>query len=529
MYSSSSATAPLSRNGLSSRSTEQHGGQPSDLHFRRLLDKLPAGAYLCDADGLITYYNQSAVELWGRAPLLNDTVDRYCGSFRLMKVDGTPIEHDQCWMALALKNDREYNGEEIMIERPDGSRLIGLAHANPIHDDSGRMIGAVNVLVDITERKHAEDALRKADQAKDEFLAMLSHELRNPLAPMRNALAILRQKGTGEPEGRRALEVIDRQLAQMTHLVDDLLDLRRITDGELVLRESDFMLDAVIAAAVETSRPHIDGRGHELVVQLWPESIRIRGDAHRLTQALANVLNNAALYTPRGGRIELTLARHTEAADITVRDNGVGIPRDQLESVFAMFGKIENGSSGNREGLGVGLALSRRVIELHGGTITVQSEGPGRGSAFSIHLPLPAAEASSAVHSPLAVELNGTNSFDPGKRVLVVDDNPDVIESMSMLLEIMNIDVRTASNGAEAIDIGESYRPDVILMDIGMPGMNGLDCARMMRQKDWGKSASLVAVTGWGQDADVQRSREAGFDSHLVKPMDPDALMSLLQ
>ena len=524
-----SASTSFLRNVHSSLSIDENGVQRSDLHFRRLLDKLPAGAYLCDADGLITYYNQSAVEIWGRAPRLNDTVDRFCGSFKLMKVDGTPIRHDECWMALALKNNREYNCEEIMIERPDGSRLIGLAHANPIHDDSGRMIGAVNVLVDITERKRAEDALRQADRAKDEFLAMLSHELRNPLAPMRNALSILRQMGTGAPEGRRALDVIDRQVAQMTHLVGDLLDIRRINEGELVLRNSDFFLDAVIEAAVETSRPHIDGRGHDFILQLPPEAIRLRGDANRLTQALANVLNNAALYTPRGGRIELAMERHDDHAAVTVSDTGVGIPADQLETVFDMFSKVEHGTSASREGLGIGLALSRRMIEMHGGTITARSEGSGCGSSFTIRLPIAAAEAASVIREPLAGELNGTNSFDPGKRVLVVDDNPDVIESMSMLLEIMNIDVRTASNGTEAIDVAETYRPDVILMDIGMPGMNGLECARMMRQKDWGKAASLIAVTGWGQEADIQRSREAGFDSHLVKPMDPDALMALLQ
>ena len=517
------------RNGQSKLNADADSILRSDQHFRRLLDTLPAGAYLCDADGLITYYNQAAVGMWGRAPLLNDTVDRFCGSFKLMKVDGTPIRHDEYWMALALKYNREYTGEEIMIERPDGSRLIGLAHANPIHDDSGRMIGAVNVLVDITERKRAENALRRADRAKDEFLAMLSHELRNPLAPVRNAIAILRQKGTEAPEGRRALDVIDRQVAQMTHIVDDLLDIRRINDGELVLRESEVALDSVIDAAVETSRPCLDERGHELLLRLPPESVRLRADFHRLTQALANVLNNAAQYTPPGGQIELTLERYDGEAAITVSDTGVGIPADHLETVFEMFSQVHCDVLGCGDGLGVGLALSRRVIQMHGGTITAHSEGVNKGSAFTMRLPIAAADVASAAQEELTGAWNGTNSFDPEKRVLVVDDNPDVIESMSLLLEIMNIDVRTACSGSEAIDLAEAYRPDVILMDIGMPGMNGLECARIMRQKDWGKAANLIAVTGWGQEADIQRSREAGFDSHLVKPMDPDALMALLQ
>lgn len=501
----------------------------SEKHFRRLLDKLPTGAYMCDAEGLITYFNQHAVELWGRAPRLYDRVDRFCGSFKLFKLDGSPINHDQCWMALALKHNREFNGEEIMIERPNGSRVIGLAHANPIHDEAGRLIGAVNVLVDITERKHAEVALKKSDKAKDEFLAMLSHELRNPLAPIRNALSILRRKGTEEPEGKRAVDVIDRQVQHMTHLIGDLLDISRINDGKLVLKKTDILLDDVLSDAIETSRPHMEEAGHELVVRISLDAAPLHGDAHRLTQALSNVLINAACYTPRGGCIELDVEQADEEIVITISDNGIGIPSDKLDGIFDIFAQGHHGLDSTHSGLGIGLALTRRILELHEGSITADSAGNGSGSTFTIHLPMMPDVDTPQPKDSTTDQHNETTSNSSDRRILIVDDNPDVIESMSMLLEIMNIDVRTANSGKEAIEVGETYRPNFVLMDIGMPGMNGLECARAMRQKEWGKKINMIAVTGWGQESDIQRSLEAGFDGHLVKPMDPDALLALFR
>ena len=513
---------------LSDRDVREIAFQRSEQHFRRLLDKLPAGAYICDAEGLITYYNQQAVEIWGRTPHVYDTVDRFCGSFRLFEVDGTPINHDECWMALALKHNREYDGEEIMIERPDGSRVIGLAHANPIHDEAGRLIGAVNVLVDITERKHAEVALKKSDKAKDEFLAMLSHELRNPLAPIRNAVSILRHKSTEEPEGRRALDVISRQIEHMTHLIGDLLDISRINDGKLVLQNDDVALSDVLSDALETSRPLIEEAGHELVVRVPGDSGFVHGDPHRLTQALSNVLNNAASYTPPGGRIELAVEQIDEEIVITVRDNGIGIPPEKLDGIFDIFAQGNRTLDSAHDGLGIGLALTRHVLELHGGTISAESPGDGAGSTFTIRLPMIAGIDSRENDEVTTEEVFEDAPLGSDRRILIVDDNPDVIESMSMLLEIMDIDVRTAKSGKEAIELSESYKPDVVLMDIGMPGMNGLECARAMREKEWGKKINMIAVTGWGQESDIQRSLEAGFDDHLVKPMDPDVLIRMI-
>src|SRR5437016_4198865 len=238
-----------------------------ELRFRALLEKLPAGAYTCDPDGLITYFNQHAVKLWGRSPKLNDPVDRFCGSFRLYAMDGSAIMHDQCWTALALKNNLEYNGHEIVIEHPDGKRLTALAHASPVHNETGQLLGAVNVLVDISDRKLAEDALKEADRSKNEFLATLAHELRNPLAPIRAAVKILQLKSKPTSELKSALEVIERQTRQMTRLIDDLLDIARITSNKMELRRERIELSAVLDAAVETSRPLIEQRGQKLIVK----------------------------------------------------------------------------------------------------------------------------------------------------------------------------------------------------------------------------------------------------------------------
>lgn len=246
----------------------------SDLEFRRLLEKLPAAAYTCDAAGLITYFNRRAVELWGREPKLNDAADRFCGSFKLFASDGSPIPHDRCWMALALQDGKEYNGQEIIIERPDGGRWTALAHANPFHDESGRVVGAVNVLVDITERKRAEEALREADRNKSEFLAMLAHELRNPLAPIRNGLQIMQLAGNDGVVAAQARSMMERQLGYMVRLIDDLLDMSRITKGRVQLYREPIDVAAVVQDAVETSRPLIEDSGHTLTVTLPPQAHR---------------------------------------------------------------------------------------------------------------------------------------------------------------------------------------------------------------------------------------------------------------
>src|SRR5205823_4730345 len=280
-----------------------------DSEFCRLLETLPAGAYTCDPDGLITYFNAHALDLWGRAPKLNDPIDRFCGSFKLFSTDGTAIPHDECWMARALRTETEFNGHEIVIERPDGQRRTVMAHANPIRDGSGKVLGAVNVLVDITEHKHAEDALKTADRSKNEFLAILAHELRNPLAPIRNAVQILNREGTLAPESQWALSAIERQVRQLARLIDDLVDVARITSNRLELRTERVDLASVLRSAIETSQSHLKAGGQEFTVVLPESPIELDADPIRLAQAVSNLLNNAAKYTGRGGRIWLIAER----------------------------------------------------------------------------------------------------------------------------------------------------------------------------------------------------------------------------
>jgi signal transduction histidine kinase/ActR/RegA family two-component response regulator len=499
----------------------------SELRFHGLLEKLPAGAYTCDPNGLITYYNQHAVQLWGRSPRLNDPVDRFCGSFKLYALDGSPISHDQCWMALALKNCLEYNGHEIIIERPDGQRRTTLAYANPINDETGRLIGAVNVLVDISDRKRAEDALKEADRSKNEFLATLAHELRNPLAPIRAAVKILQLRAKPTPESQSALDVIDRQTRQMTRLIDDLLDIARITSNKLELRKERIELREVLNAAVETSQPLIEQRGHELTIEISEQPIYLDGDMVRLAQVISNLLNNAAKYTERGGRIWLTATKKDGNAVVNVRDTGMGITPEVLPRIFEMFTQADRTMAGSPGGLGIGLTLVRRLVQMHGGTITVHSDGRGKGSEFIIDLPMFEQQLSAEVKS-----VKPSREALPHKpapvRILVVDDNHDSADSLGLLLQLVGNEVRIVHDGQTAVEVADEFQPRVVLLDIGLPTLNGYDAARRIREQPWGKQAVIIAVTGWGEDVDRHRSKEAGFDHHLVKPVDLDALTALL-
>ncbi len=516
----------LNNKQATAKTTDLGPPDPSEQHFRLLLEALPAGAYTCDTDGLITYYNRRAVELWGREPKLSDPVDRFCGSFKLYgAADGVPINHDRCWMALALQTGRGFNRQEIIVERPDGQRLTALAHANPIRDRAGRLVGAVNVLVDISDLKRAENELRDADRRKDQFLATLAHELRNPLAPIQNAVHILRTQGPLDPALQWARDVIDRQVRQMTRLVDDLLDLSRITTGKLNLRTAQINLVDILHTAVEISRPVIETSGHQLTITGPTEAVVIDGDLTRLAQVVANLLNNAAKYTPRGGQIDLAAERQGSDAVITVRDTGIGIPADMLTRIFDMFTQAEDAPDRAPGGLGIGLTLCKRLVELHGGSIAALSTGPGKGSEFVVRLP--------AVLAPVPSRNPADNNDVPATparslRILVVDDNRDAAATLAMLLRIMGHDVRTAHDGLEAVAVAAEVRPDAVLLDIGLPKLNGYETARRIREQPGGAKIVLLATTGWGQETDRRLSREAGFDHHLVKPVDPATLLKLL-
>lgn len=497
----------------------------SEAEFRRLLDSLPAAAYTCDSTGLITFFNSKAAAFWGREPKINDVTDRWCGSFKLFSADGVPIPHDECWMALAIKQKKEFNGHEIIVERPDGSRLTALAHANPFLDESGDLSGAVNVLVDISDRKVIEKSLKDADRRKDEFLAILAHELRNPLAPMRNALELM-QPGTSDAATmEEARTLMERQLEHMVRLVDDLMDVSRITRNKLALRKAPVELAAVVQSAVESVRPLIEASRHTLEVKLPEEPVYLDADQTRLSQALQNLLNNAAKYTEPNGQISLKATVEGAEAVIRVSDTGIGIPAEMLPRIFEMFTQDDRTLERSQGGLGIGLNLVRGLVEMHGGTVEAHSGGRGMGSEFVVRLPVledyvPAALRSSVDSEPAAKEASW--------RILVVDDNRDAANSLGILLRLAGNEIKVAYDGLQALDAAMEFRPDIIFLDIGLPGMSGHDVARSIREQPWGEAMFLIALTGWGQDEDRKRSTDAGFNLHMVKPVDPASLRSLL-
>jgi signal transduction histidine kinase/ActR/RegA family two-component response regulator len=366
--------------------------------------------------------------------------------------------------------------------------------------------------------------LRDSDHRKDEFLATLAHELRNPLAPIRNALEIMRVNGSGSAVDSAARTMIERQLEQMVRLVDDLLDVSRITQGRLELRKERVALHDVVKSALDTSRPWIEAARHELEVSLPEQALFLDADPVRLAQVFSNLLNNAARYMDRGGRIWLTaMSDDGTSVTVKVRDAGLGIDADALSRIFDMFAQASSSPDRSQGGLGVGLTLVKRLVEMHGGTVLARSEGVGAGAEFEVRLPL-------ATEAPAhrGVEPAPSVAHAIACRVLVADDNSDAAESMGMLLRLMGNDVKIAHDGLEAVEQAADFRPDIVLMDIGMPRLNGYDAARRMREQAWSEGTMLVALTGWGQVEDKRKATEAGFDRHFTKPLDPAKLQALM-
>lgn len=401
---------------------------------------------------------------------------------------------------------------------------------SPIRDYQGHIIGAREIGSDVTERVRVATALRRAnaglleaDRRKDEFLAVLAHELRNPLAPIRNSLGILRLGARDAAVAERVHAMMDRQVTHLVRLVDDLLEVSRITRGKIELRRERVELARVVHSAVEVSGPLIDAARQQLSIQLPPEPLFLEADPVRLAQVLGNLLNNASRYTGEGGRIWLSVGRRGAQATISVRDNGAGIDPALLPQVFDMFAQGARGR-GSRGGLGIGLTLVRGLVELHGGSIEASSAGPGRGSEFLVRLPLAAAAEPPGTDAPV-------RAVQPElavRRVLVVDDNHDAADSLAVLLQLLGAEAEVVYDGAAALHALERYRPAAILLDIGMPGIDGYEVAQRIRRDPRHAQVMLVAMTGWGQDGDRQRARDAGFDHHMTKPVELDALRGLL-
>ena len=411
----------------------------------------------------------------------------------------------------------------------DGSERVVDVVILPIRDDTGRILFLAPTGIDVTDRRRLEDDLRKlsgdlseADRRKDEFLATLSHELRNPLAPLRNMLQILKHAGNPE-KVPQALDTMERQLEQLVRLVDDLLDLNRITHNRIELRNERVELISIIRQVVETTRPLAETAGHDLRIIVPPEPVYLHADAVRLSQIFGNLLNNSCKYTSPGGKISVTVERRGNEALVGIKDNGIGIPPDKLESIFDMFNQVDPSLERSQGGLGIGLALVRQLLQMHGGSVEARSAGEGRGSEFVVRLPIAIESAATATG-----ERDAEQELSRTRRILVVDDNRDAATSLATLLQITGHQTFTAHDGPTALEAVDRHRPDVVLLDIGLPRMNGHEVCRRVRELPWGSDVTLIALTGWGQEEDRRKSHEAGFDGHLVKPVEFSALLTLL-
>jgi len=513
---------------ITERKQSEAAMRTSEIRFRRLFEAARDGVLILDGqNGQITDANPYMMEVLGRTHA--DVLGRELWEIGVF-TDATA----SCAAMDELQTRGYVRYDDLPLESKTGQRREVEVVANVYQEDGQRVIQC-NIR-DITERKKLQDelkrsadelqrfanALSEADRRKNEFLATLAHELRNPLAPIRNGLQLIKLSGAnGMVE--RARTMMERQLTQMVRLVDDLLDISRITQGKIELRKQRVEVRAVIDAAVETSLPLIEQAGLEFVVAVPDEPIFVDGDATRLAQVVSNLLTNSAKYTHQGRQIRLSVRRDGEAVTVSVADDGIGIPPAMLDKVFVMFTQVDRALEKTTGGLGIGLSLVKGLVEMHGGTIVAKSEGEGRGSEFVVRLPV----VGELVVPPGGVE-DGSTAPKSSLRILIVDDNRDGADSLSTMLQIMGNETRTAYDGREGVDVAEVFRPDAVLMDIGMPKLNGYEACRLIREQPWGSGIILIAVTGWGQDEDRRRSHEAGFDHHFVKPVDSTALIQLL-
>jgi len=436
-----------------------------------------------------------------------------------------PDDHPRMTAAIAVAVKTKSVFElEHRVKRVDGTLGWSLARAVPLLDDKGEITEWFGAARDVTARRSAEEALREEDRRKNEFLATLAHELRNPLAPLRHGLEIAKRNSKPELAFQGTIETMDRQLNHLVHLVDDLLDVGRISTGKMELRRKQVNLRELVTVSSDSCRAAIEKDGHTFIVEPGTDELYVDGDFERLTQVFSNLLSNAAKYTERGGRIELRVTREDGEAVLKVSDTGIGIPAPDLTRVFELFSQVSAQRGRADGGLGIGLSLARKLVEMHHGSVSATSPGAARGSTFIVRLPL---IEPMDVRAKLARPELGLPAISH-HRILVVDDNRDAATTLALLLTELGHDVDAAFGGQEGIAKAEAMRPDLILLDLGMPVMNGIEAAKHIRALPHGKDITLVALTGWGQEQDFQRTREAGFDLHLLKPIDPDELDKLL-
>ncbi len=478
---------------------------------------------LLDREGRVVRCNQAMTRFTGATE--SELIGRGHASFLPAAGEGAPADP---FRRMVQSKARE------MEDVQHAGRWLRVA-CDPVLDDSGALTGAVYVFTDFTDRRRAEEQreqllaheqavrsqLEAADRRKDEFLAILAHELRNPLSAVTTGLHVLGEVGSREPLAVQTRTRILRQVGVLTRLVDDLLDVSRITRGKVELRRQPTLLQEAVENAISTSQPLIDERGHRLVRELEATPLCVLADPTRLEQVISNLINNAAKYTEPGGHIQITLRREGEQAVVTVRDTGIGIEPEMLDNIFELFAQLDHSAARPSSGLGVGLTLVKRLAEMHGGTVQARSEGLSRGSEFEVRLPL-LEEKARALDPRHAAPPPGR------KRLLLVEDNPDIGETLRDLLQLLGHRVELAADGLRGVQLALATRPDVALVDIGLPGIDGYEVARRLRATDAGRQILLVALTGYGRPEDRERSLEAGFDAHLVKPVDPDDLNALL-
>lgn len=544
--------------GVTERKLAEEELRASERRFRQLADAMAQIVWTARSDGEIDYLNLRWTEFTGLPQDVGNA-----GWSQILHADDPPFARRR-WAA-SLQNGEPFEMELRLFDRREQSYRWHLIRTVAVKDDGSDVVRWFGTSTDIDGQKRAEESSRFLPEASSafagvvdyestlqkvanfaiphfadwsavdvadgdgqlrrlavEFLATLAHELRNPLAPLRNGLQVLRMATPDEEMADEAHTMMERQLAQMVHLIDDLLDLSRISRGKIELRKERLELAKALGQAVETSRPTIEQAGHDLLIDVPSGPISVDADMTRLAQVFCNLLNNAAKYTEPGGQIRLSVRRHGAEAVVSVRDNGVGIPAQMLPFVFEMFTQVDRNLERSQGGLGIGLSIVKRLVEMHGGSIEAKSDGHGRGSEFVVRLPI----VMSLV--PTQNDEAKPKLASNRRRVLVVDDNRDAAKSLAMMLKLMGNETKTAHDGLEALDVAAAYQPDLILLDIGMPKLNGYDTARHIREQPWSKGVVLVALTGWGQDEDRRKSQEAGFDLHMIKPIEPSALEKIL-
>lgn len=501
---------------LTERKMNEEALRQSEERFRLLVDGVVDYAvYMLDPDGVITSWNTGAERIMGYA---RDTIiGRHISGF-FTEEDrraGKPWEE----IATARKLGRSEN--EGWRIKQSGERFWARAVVTPLYDAEGHPRGFAKVTQDLTERRHVED-LEAAARNVNEFIAMLAHEVRNPLASIRTAVQVMALTPPTDPACRRLEATIERQSAQLSRIVDDMIDVSRISRGVLTIRRAHFDVSEAVTRAVEAATPAINSGRHRITVDAPAGALFVLGDVDRIAQVLTNLLTNAARYSEAEGSIRIAAAAEGQDAVVRVRDTGHGIAAEDLEAVFHMFVQGRGSQIGARGGLGIGLALARRLAEMHGGTLEGRSEGRGEGSEFTLRIPLDETAPAPVQSSEAALEPPVTP-----RRILIVDDNVDAAQTLDLLLRSLGHQTRVAYDGALGLKLAEEFHPEVVLLDIGMPGIDGYEVARRLRATR--AAVRIIAVTGWGQEADRQRSREAGFDIHLVKPVDPQELLRAMR